>query len=125
MNNRTFSEMKQKNTKKKFVKQNIKQQNEKKQISTNKICEKQNSKRENEKKSQIQNFIKIISNKFTRSRKSIIFSQLSIAFASFKKLKKNRKINNVENFISKRQKRYMIANVKKFKKKYFLFFSNK
>jgi hypothetical protein len=74
---------------------------------------------------QSQNSDKIITNEHTRRRKSIIRAQLSTTFVSIAILKKKQIINNFENSNNKRQKRFMIANVKKFKKKTFSFFSNK
>ena len=130
---RIFAERKRKresetkNMKKEIIEQDVKEQSEKETASTNKVFDEQKPKPklETEEKSQAQNADKVITNELTRQRKSITRAQSSTKFASSKKSKKNRVINSVENFNDKRQRKFMIADVKKFKKKTFLFFSNK
>lgn len=102
--------------------QNTRKQNEKKTTSTNKTREKEKLKRDRENKSQTQSSDIIIANEHIRQENLITRAQSSIAFTLFKKLKRNRTINNFEFSNNKRRKRYITADVKKFKKNIFFFF---
>ena len=108
-------ETKKENLKKELIEQDIKVQSEEETKTIDETWEKQKSKCESEKKSQTQSFVRVTSSKSTRSRKSITRAQSSIEFASFEKLKRIRVINSVENSKNKRQREYMITDVKKLK----------
>ena len=103
--------------KKELTGQDVSEQIEKGAASADGACEEHNSESESEEEMQAQSFDKVITSEHTRRRKSVTRAQPSTTSASTAILKKKRVINNFESSSNKRQKRFMIADVEKFKRK--------
>lgn len=116
---RISSETEREDTDEGLVGQDIREQGERGAASVDGASEEQVSERESEseEESQAQTSNKAAASEHIRQLNSVTCAQLSIVSASSGKLKRNRVANSTRGLNSKRQRRSIIADVEKFKKK--------